>query len=150
MVVVHAPAPEQAPDQPANVEPVLGVAVRVTLMPDAMRALHVAPQSIPEVEETTDPVPVPDFITVSVFCGEGRINVAETLLAWVMATVQVVPVPEHAPPQLVKVEPADGTAERTTSIPALNTSEQMEPQLRRFDAEDTVPVPPPFLVTVIV
>ena len=33
METVHAPVPEHAPLQPANVCPVLGVAVRVTLVP---------------------------------------------------------------------------------------------------------------------
>jgi hypothetical protein len=35
MVTVQVPVPEQAPDQPANVEPVFGVAVNVTTVPAA-------------------------------------------------------------------------------------------------------------------
>jgi hypothetical protein len=40
-VTVHAPAPLQAPDHPANVEPELGFAVSVTVVPLAKLALHV-------------------------------------------------------------------------------------------------------------
>jgi len=65
MVVIQVPVPVQAPVQPVNVEFVLGVAERVTLVPDAMLALHVAPHAMPEGDET-DPAPVPGFVTVSV------------------------------------------------------------------------------------
>jgi len=60
LVPVHA-----SPDQPEKVEPVLGVAVSVTLVPDAMLALHVEPQAIPAGDET-DPAPIPDFVTTRV------------------------------------------------------------------------------------
>jgi hypothetical protein len=58
---MHVLVPEQPPpDQPPNVEPVLGVAVSVTAVPLAKFAEHVVPQVMPVGELLTDPVPVPD------------------------------------------------------------------------------------------
>src|SRR6185437_12941713 len=47
IVIVQAPLPEQAPDQPANVKPEAAAAESVTLVPSAKLAEQVAPQSIP-------------------------------------------------------------------------------------------------------
>ena len=44
------------------------------------------------------------------------VNVAVTDLAEVMVTVQVVPVPEQAPPHLVKVEPEEAALVRVTGV----------------------------------
>ena len=53
------------------------------------------------------------MVTVRVkFC---RVNVAVTLCACVMETVQA-PVPAHAPLQPVKVEPVAGVAVRVTEV----------------------------------
>jgi hypothetical protein len=57
-VTAHVPVPLQAPDQPANVEPVLGVAVSVTGVPLAKLALHVCPQLMPDGLLVIVPVPV--------------------------------------------------------------------------------------------
>jgi len=62
MVVVQVPVPEQSPDQPMNVVFVSGVAVRVTLVPDAMLALHVAPHSMAAGDEVTTPAPTLDTV----------------------------------------------------------------------------------------
>lgn len=61
----HVPVPLHAPDQPANVEPVLGVAVSVTDVPPAKLVPHVCPQLIPEGLLATIPFPVPVLCTVS-------------------------------------------------------------------------------------
>ena len=59
-VTLHVPVPVQPPpDQPPNVEPVLGVAVSVTAVPLVKLAEHVVPHVIPDGELLTEPVPVP-------------------------------------------------------------------------------------------
>ena len=69
-------------------------------------------------------------------------NVAVTLRAWVMLTVQV-PVPEHDPLQPVKVEPVVGVAVRVTLVPVLNEALQVAPQEIPVGLLVTVPVPVP-------
>jgi hypothetical protein len=61
----QVPVPVQAPDQPANAEPVLGVAVSVTDVPLAKLALHVDPQLMPDGLLVMVPVPAPPLCTVS-------------------------------------------------------------------------------------
>ena len=58
--------PVQAPDQPANVEPESGVAVRDTVEPMVNEDEQVAPQLIPVGELVMTPTPVPDLETVRV------------------------------------------------------------------------------------
>ena len=58
--------PVHAPLQLVNVAPWLGVAVSTTRSASEYRAVHVAPQSIPDGFELTVPVPLPDFVTVNV------------------------------------------------------------------------------------
>jgi hypothetical protein len=60
-VPLHPP-----PLQPANVEPVVAVAVRVTAVPEAKLALQVVGQLIPAGPLVTVPVPVPAALTVNV------------------------------------------------------------------------------------
>jgi hypothetical protein len=64
IVRAQLPAPVQAPDHPANVEPEAGVAVRVTIVPLLKVALHTLPQLIPLGLLVTVPVPVPAGVTV--------------------------------------------------------------------------------------
>src|SRR5689334_21057467 len=54
----------------AKLEPELGLAVRVTEVPPAKDAEHVAPHAMPAGLEVTVPAPVPDFVTVTE-CGCG-------------------------------------------------------------------------------
>ena len=66
-VTVQAPVPVQPPPlQPLKVEPVAGVAVRVTVLPLVKLTEHVVPQVIPAGELVTVPLPVPVLLTVSV------------------------------------------------------------------------------------
>ena len=60
-VNTQLPVPEQAPPQPAKVEPLAGVAVSVTDVPEFTVAEQVDPQFIPPPE--TVPEPVPEFET---------------------------------------------------------------------------------------
>jgi hypothetical protein len=63
-MMLQVPVPLHAPDQPANVEPVAGVAVRVTAVPAVKLALHVWPQLIPAGVLLTVPEPVPALTTL--------------------------------------------------------------------------------------
>ena len=75
------PVPEQAPDQPANIEPETGLAVRVTEVPWANEAEQVPPQLIPEGLEVTVPEPVPDLETERVLgdCPTDTLTESEAL-----------------------------------------------------------------------
>ena len=61
-----------------------------------------------------------------------------------------VPVPVHAPPQPVNVEPATGVAVKFTTVPLLNDAEQLVPQLMPAGALVMVPAPVPARLTVSV
>ncbi len=66
-VTVQVPVPEQLPPlQPEKVEPAAGAAVKVTAVPLANAAEHVAPQEMPAGVLVTVPVPLPLGLTVSV------------------------------------------------------------------------------------
>ena len=65
-VTVQAAVPVHAPLQPVKVDPVTGVAVKVTWVPVATDIEHVVPQAIPAGELVTSPLPVPLFVTDSV------------------------------------------------------------------------------------
>jgi hypothetical protein len=66
MASVHAPAPEQLPDQLVKSEPVAGVAVNVTLLPTFSEAEQLEPQSIRAgCVEVTRPEPLPVRLTES-------------------------------------------------------------------------------------
>src|SRR6185436_12493922 len=113
----HVPAPEQAPPQPAKKEPAAGVAVRVRTEPGVTDCEHVAPQLMPAGALVTVPVPDPFLATESV-TGPVRLNVAVTDVAAFTVTAHV-PVPEQAPPQPAKKEPAAGVAVRVRTEPGV-------------------------------
>ena len=115
---VQLPVPVQAPVQPLKVLPVSGAAVNVTLVDDGKLAVAVekeVPQEIPAGLLVTVPLPV--LVTVISLVVAVVVKVAETLRATLMLTVQVLDDPEHAPPQLVKVEPVPAVAVRVTLLP---------------------------------
>ena len=62
---VQAVAPAQPPLQPVKVEPLVGVAVRVTALPGGYVAEQVLPQMIPSGVLATIPAPAPAFLTVT-------------------------------------------------------------------------------------
>src|SRR5881628_3354806 len=79
-VTVQVPVPEQLPPlQPVKVEPAVGAAVKVTAVPLANAAEHVAPQAMPAGALVTVPVPVPLGLTVS--AKRRRSKVAVTVVA---------------------------------------------------------------------
>ena len=68
----------------------------------------------------TVPEPVPVMVPVRVYWSLWKVAVTDLLA--VMVTIQV-PVPEQAPDQPAKVEPASGLAVKTTEVPELYVSE---------------------------
>ncbi len=136
--------PEQAPLHPAKVEPAAGVAVKVIAVPGVTDCEQVAPQLMPAGLLVTVPEPVPLFVTDTVT--GVAVNDAVTEVAALMVTAQL-PVPEQAPPQPAKAEPAAGEAVRVTAVPGVKDCEQVAPQLMPAGALLTVPEPVPLLVT---
>ncbi len=65
IVTLHAPVPLHAPDQPANVDPDAGVAVKATGVEATKDALHVVPQLMPAGVDMTEPEPLPVRVTVN-------------------------------------------------------------------------------------
>jgi hypothetical protein len=82
MVRTHAPVPEQAPPQPAKVEPLAGLAVRVTTVPAVISMKQpgvILVQVIPTGVIVTVPSPLPAKLTPSAYFT--RAKVAVTLRA---------------------------------------------------------------------
>jgi hypothetical protein len=66
IVMVHVPVPVHAPLQPANTEPVVGVAVRITFVVEVYVSVQSFPQLMPDGLDVIVPDPVPDLVTVRV------------------------------------------------------------------------------------
>jgi len=141
---LHVPVPVQAPDQPANWNPLFGVAVSVTVAPIVKVAVQVGAQLIPGGLLVTIPFPNPASETVS--CNAG-LKTALTVVFAVSATVQVV-VPEQAPDQPANAKPLLGVAVSVTVVPPLNVALQVWPQLIPAGLLVIVPVPEPVWETV--
>ena len=147
IVTVQEPLPLQAPLQPMRAEPTAGVAVRVTAVPLANEAEHVAPQEIPAGALVTVPLPAPLGLTISVKSGT---KVAVTVVFAPSVTVQVLVLEQPPPLQPVKVEPAVGVAVSVTTVPLVNEAEHDAPQAMPVGALVTVPLPAPLGLTVSV
>lgn len=147
-LTVQVPVPVQPPPlHPANVEPALAEAVRVTLVPSRKLAEQVEPHEMPAGDEVTVPTPVPVRATESVYCVGS--NVAVTVVAAVMLTAQV-PVPLQPPLHPVKVEPGLAVAVNATTLPSSKGAAQVVPQVMPAGTEVTVPLPAPLRTTVSV
>jgi hypothetical protein len=108
--------------------------------------LQSTPQLIPAGLLVTVPVPVPALTTLRVY--EFKLNMAVTVVAAVIVTVQP-PVPEQPPPvHPANVELTAGEAVRLTIVPWENPSVQSTPQLMPTGLLATVPVPKPAFATV--
>jgi hypothetical protein len=144
IVTVQLPVPVHALLQPAKLEPVAGVSVRVTLVPLAKFALHVPGQVMPAGMLVTVPDPLPATVTdkakVTV------LKVAVTAWAALIVTVQV-PVPVQALLQPAKVEPVAGISVKVTLVPLGKFALQVPGQLIPVGALVTVPDPLPITVT---
>src|SRR5262245_10528705 len=146
IVTLQAPLPAQLPLQPVKVEPAAGTAVRVTAVLLVNEAEHVVPHEIPSGALVTVPLPMPAFVTVS--AKDDKANVAVTLWAALIVTVQGLVVLVQPPLQPVNVEPAVGVAVNVTAVPLSNGAEQVVPQERPTGLLVTVPLPAPALETV--
>jgi hypothetical protein len=110
--------------------------VKVTTVPIANPAEQLFGQEMPLGELVTVPLPLSPTESVAVVA-----NVAVTLLAAVMVTVQVCAVPEQAPDQPLKTKPDDGEAVRITDVPYENVVPQIPGQEMPPGELSTVPLP---------
>jgi hypothetical protein len=98
----------------------------------------------------TVPVPVPLFVTLSANCGGGAVpelKFAVAVTAELIVSVQLL-VPEQAPLQPVKVEPAFGVAMSVMTKFGRRSAKQALPQSNPSGDEVTRPAPVPALVIV--
>src|SRR5207249_12207134 len=112
-VSVQGPVPAQPPPvQPSKVEPVAGVAVRVTTVPLSKAAEQVPSQSIPAGLEVTVPLPEPRRVTERVNCVPPEVTPkrASTVVVAVRVIVQGAGPVAPPPVQPADVEPAAGGA----------------------------------------
>ena len=146
IVTVHVPVPvHPPPDHPVNVSQVeLRLAVRVTAAPASIAAVQ--PLVEPFVQlmpgPLTVPWPVPVAVTVSEYVAGW--NVAVAVFGPVMVTVQVAPLTEVQPDQLLKSEPGAGSATSVTVAPFATEVEQpvVEPVVQLMPGPLTVPLAP--------
>jgi hypothetical protein len=108
--------------------------------------LHVPPQLMPAGELVTAPVPVPLGETLSMNCGGGgavpELKFAVATTAELIVSVQL-PVPEQAPLQPIKVDPAFGVAMRVMTVFGSRGEKQALPQSNPSGNDVTRPVPLP-------
>ena len=98
----------------------------------------------------TVPAPVPDFVIERTYVGTLEVNVAVTVVAAFIVTIQL-PVPEHPPPdQPLNILFDPCTAVKVTGVPATYPLEQVDPQLMPEGEAVTEPTlaPVPDFVTV--
>jgi hypothetical protein len=149
IVTEQVPVPVHAPLQLANVDPVEGAAVKVTLSPWAKLPVHETVQLIPDGVLVTVPLPVPAMVSVSANVGL-RSKVAVTVVSAPIAKVQGAS-PEQPPPlHPMKTDPTDDAAVNVTCVPLSRLAEQVDPQLIPPALLVTVPEPVPFLFTLSV
>ena len=146
MVTAQVDVPLQPPPlHPTKLDPATGAAVSVITVLAATVAAQVAPQLI--TPPLTDPVPVPDLVTVKVnVTGGSKSNCAFTVFDASTVTAHV-DVPLQPPPfHPMKLDPATGAAVSAITVLATTVAAQVAPQLIAPPLTDPVPVPD--LVTV--
>ena len=140
----QAPVPLQAPPQPLNCHLVVGVGVRLTVLPLVYDFVQFVGQAIPAGALVTVPVPVIETESEKVV-GLGveldaLVNCALTVRFVIRATEQV-PVPLHAPPQLVNCHPVTGAGVSLTVLPLVYDLVQSAGQAMPEGLLVTVPLP---------
>lgn len=144
---VHVDVPLQAPDQPSNAEPDLGVAVSFTDVPARILAEQVVPQLIPAGLLVTVPDPVPVLCTTTRTGGSVKLNCAMTVA--LPFSVKVQPAERlqesyHAS----NVEPELGVAVSVTTVPVGKSAVQAVGQLMPAGLLVIMPAPTPVTCTV--
>jgi hypothetical protein len=134
---------QPVPDQPANLDPKAGAAVKLTAVPLLNVAEQLLPQLMPAGLLMTVPLPLPALARVKVKVL--RLNVAvQVVLVFIVTEPLLQPVPD----QPANVDPKAGVAVKVTAVPLLNVAEQVLPQLMLAGLLVTVPLPLPALATV--
>jgi hypothetical protein len=149
--------PLHAPVHADSANPAAGLAVSVTDFSDPTGCVHTLFLFLVLAHAPSGPTIEPAPLTVIERSVEVRppepVNVAVTLFAFVIATEQLVLVPEHAPPQPLKVPPKVAVAVRVMVAPAACGTLQPEPpelvQLRPPPAIVPLPVTCPLSVYVV-
>ena len=113
-VIVTVPAVVQLPDQPANVEPDAGIAVKVMAVPLFSVVEQVLPQLIPVGLLVTVPVPVPARLTVSMYVLISLNTAVQVMLAFMVTLPSL---QSASPDQLAKTESLAGAAINFTTVP---------------------------------
>ena len=138
------------PVQLWKLDPFCGVPFRTSAVPALYSAAHVLNVTPPSVLQVTEPFPVTEVVNV---CGGGRLNVAVIAESPLTVNVQG-PVPlQPAALPVPALQPAKPppTAVSVTAFPFTNVFEQVAEQLLMpVGVEETVPVPVPAKLTVIV
>jgi hypothetical protein len=123
MVTVQV-VPEAAsqPVQPLNRERKSGETLRVTTVSEMKETVQLDPQSIwLELAgldvEVTRPFPNPTGLALFTVSGKVLVNVAVTVLAAFMVTVQVAPETVSHPSQPVNADPLAAVAVKVTTVP---------------------------------
>jgi hypothetical protein len=141
-VTTHVEIPEQPePDQPVKRDPADAAAVSVTGVPSSYESVHVEPQEIEPTSEVTEPEPVFEIEST-----QTAVKAAVTARTCVIVTTHA-PVPEHAPAQPAKRDPAEAEALSVTSEPSSYDSAHVEPHEIEPTSEATDPEPDPPLET---
>jgi hypothetical protein len=156
LVIVTIPVVQPAPLQPLNVDPSVGVAFKVTVVPLVYDAEQVPLQMlIPAGVDVTVPLPVPYEVTVfttvtaNVYCcGLVLGLVLNVAVQFVLAVITIVPELQPVPLQPANTDPAAAIAVSVTAVPLLYVAEHVAPQLIAVGELETVPLPVPAFVTV--
>ena len=133
---MQLPPPEQAPDHPAKLEPEVGFAVSVTVVPGAKLAVQLA-QLMPAGLLAMVPLPEPVAETLRATPDDVKLAPTETVLF--STRLQVFDDPEQAPDHPVNEFPALGVAVRVTVVPLLKFAVHVCPQLMAEGVLVTVP-----------
>ena len=139
--------PLQATLHPPKTESSLGKASNTTTEPWSKSSMQKAPHVIPGGVETTVPVPLPFFVTLSVCLI--RVKVAVQPLASSIVTLVIAAIPLQSSLQSSNVELGPGVAVSVTIVPTEYCSIQSVPGQSSMPAgfEVTVPDPVPLTVT---